>query len=76
MDSSDEEQNNRWSNRNHMCVFLEEKYEENRDFLSDFRKERFQEFYDKYGDQDKNLMKIIKDEVDVTIINGYNEIHK
>ena len=59
-----------------ICVFLEEKYEENKDFLSDFRKERFQEFYDKYGDQDKNLMKNIKDEVDITLINGSNEIHK
>jgi len=59
-----------------ICVFLEEKYEENKDFLSDFRKERFKEFYDKYGDQDKHLMKIMKDEVDITLINGSNEIHK
>ena len=59
-----------------ICVFLEEKYDENKDFLSEFRKERFQEFYDKYGDQDKILMKNIKDEVDVTLINGSNEIHK
>ena len=59
-----------------ICVFLEEKYDENKDFLSDFRKERFQEFYDKYGDQEKTLMKNIKDEVDVTLINGSNEIHK
>jgi hypothetical protein len=59
-----------------ICVFLEEKYEENKHFLSDFRKERFQEFYDKYGDQDKIVMKNIKDEVDITLINGSNEIHK
>jgi hypothetical protein len=58
-----------------ICVFLEEKYEENKDFLSEFRQERFQEFYDKYGDQDKNTMKHIKDEVDITLINGSNEIH-
>lgn len=59
-----------------ICVFLEEKYEENKDFLSEFRQERFQEFYDKYETQDKNTMKNIKDEVDITLINGSNEIHK
>ena len=59
-----------------ICVFLEEKYEENKEFLSEFRQERFQEFYDKYENQDKNTMKNIKDEVDITLINGTNEIYK
>lgn len=59
-----------------ICVLLEEKYEENKDSLSDFRQERFRDFQDKYETQDKDMIKNIKDEVDVTLLNGTKDIYK
>ena len=57
------------------CVLLEEKYQDNKNSISEFRQERFQQFQNKYVEQDKDMMKIIKDEVDITLINGTNEIY-
>ena len=55
---------------------LEEKYQDNKDSVSEFRQNRFRDFQDKYENQDKDMMKIIKDEVDLTVINGTEEIYK
>ena len=57
-------------------VLLEEKYQDNKDSVSEFRQNRFRDFQDKYENQDKEMMKIIKDEVDLTVINGTEEIYK
>jgi hypothetical protein len=57
-------------------VLLEEKYQDNKDSVSEFRQNRFRDFQDKYENQDKDIMKIIKDEVDLTVINGTEEIYK
>ena len=57
-------------------VLLEEKYQDNKDSVSEFRQNRFRDFQDKYENQDKDMMKIIKDEVDLTVINGTEEIYK
>ena len=57
-------------------VLLEEKYQDNKDSISEFRQERFEDFQNKYTQEDKCTMKIIKDEVDLTLINGTEKIYK
>ena len=55
---------------------LEEKYQDNKESISEFKQERFEDFQEKYADQDKDLMKTIKENVDIAIINGSNQLHK
>ena len=55
---------------------LEEKYQDNKDTISEFKQERFEDFQEKYCDQDKDLMKTIKDEVDIALLNGTGKLHK
>ena len=55
---------------------LEEKYQDNKDTISEFKQERFEDFQEKYADQDKDLMKTIKDEVDIALLNGTGKLHK
>jgi hypothetical protein len=52
-------------------VLLREKFEENKSCLSANQKERYNTY-----ENDKTLMKNIKSEVDITLINGTNEIYK
>ncbi len=52
-------------------VLLREKFEENKSCLSANQKERYNTY-----ENDKTLMKNIKSEVDITLINGTNEIFK
>jgi hypothetical protein len=55
---------------------LEEKYQDNKESISEFKQERFEDFQEKYADQDKDLMKTIKDEVDIALLNGTGKLHK
>ena len=55
---------------------LEEKYQDNKETIPEFKQERFEDFQEKYGEQDKDFMKNIKDQVDIAIINGSEQIHK
>ena len=55
---------------------LEEKYQDNKESISEFKQERFEDFQEKYCDQDKDLIKTIKENVDIAIINGSNQLHK
>ena len=55
---------------------LEDKYNDNKDSISEFKQGRFEDFQEKYNDQDKELMKNIKDQVDIAVINGSDQIHK
>lgn len=55
---------------------LEEKYNDNKDSIPEFKKERFEDFQHKYQENNKELMKNIKDDVDIAIINGTDKIHK
>ena len=55
---------------------LEDKYNDNKDGISEFKQERFEDFQEKYNNQEKELMKNIKDQVDIAVINGSDQIHK
>lgn len=49
---------------------LEMSYEENKDEMSEFNKERFEEFQNKFTQQDKETMKTTKKKVELAILNG------
>jgi len=55
---------------------LEENYQDNKETVSEFKQERFEVFQEKYADQDKDLMKTIKDDVDIALLNGTGKIYK
>jgi hypothetical protein len=55
---------------------LEEKYNENKECIPEFKQERFEDFQQKYESDERQLMKTIKDTVDITLINGTNHIYK
>jgi F0F1-type ATP synthase membrane subunit b/b' len=55
---------------------LDEKYTEKKESMSEKRKDRFENFQDKYENQEDDLMRNIKNDVDLTLINGTNNIHK
>ena len=55
---------------------LEEKYQDNKETVSEFKQERYEVFQEKYADQDKDLMKTIKDDVDIALLNGTGKIYK
>lgn len=54
---------------------LEEKYSDTKDSISTLKQEKFEEFQNKFGCEDKELLKNIKNDVDVTVINGTDKIY-
>lgn len=78
--------NNKWVTANKKKVIddviqksynlLDETYSDNKDVMSERRQERFESFQDKFEDQDDNLHRNIKNDVDLILINGTNEIYK
>ena len=55
---------------------LEEKYQDNKESMNDFKKERFENFQYKYENNDKELMRTMRDGVDIALINGTDKIHR
>ena len=55
---------------------LDDKYNDNKEDISDKRQERFDNFQDKFENEDESLRKNIKNDVDLLLINGTNEVHK
>ena len=55
---------------------LDETYTDNKDSLSEKRQERFENFQDKYEGDNEELLRNIKNDVDLILINGTNELHK
>ena len=55
---------------------LDEKYQDNKESISDFKQERFEDFQQKFQEEDKELVRTIKDEVDIALLNGTGHIHK
>jgi len=55
---------------------LEEKYQDNKESIPPFKQERFESFQEKYTNEDKQLMKNIKNDVDVAVLNGTENIYK
>jgi hypothetical protein len=51
---------------------LDEKYSENKEDISEKRQERFQNFQEKYEQADEELIRNIKNDVDLLLINGTN----
>jgi hypothetical protein len=74
--------NNKWVTANKKKVIddviqksydlLDEKYTENKDDISEKRQERFQNFQEKYEQADEELLRNIKNDVDLLLINGTN----
>lgn len=55
---------------NNGYTILDDTYEDNKEKLSDFKREVFENFQKKYLDQDKQTHKQLKTEVEMLIING------
>ena len=55
---------------------IDEKYVENKKSISEKVQERFENFQEKYENDDKEIHRNIKNDVDLIIINGTNEVHK
>jgi hypothetical protein len=55
---------------------LDEKYQDSKEHFSDFKQERFEDFQQKFQVEDKDLIKIVKNEVDIAVLNGTDRIHK
>ena len=55
---------------------LEEKYQDNKASIPPFKQERFESFQEKYTNQDKELMRNVKDDVDIALLNGTETIYK
>jgi hypothetical protein len=55
---------------------LDEKFADNKDSISERRQGRFENFQDKYEDNDEETMRNMKNDVDLILINGTNEVHK
>ena len=78
--------NNKWVTANKKKVIddviqksydiLDEKYNDNKEEISDKRKERFENFQEKFENEDESLRKNMKNDVDLLLINGTNEVHK
>ena len=75
--------NNKWVTANKKKVIddviqksydlLDEKYTDNKDDISEKRQERFQNFQEKYEQADEELLRNIKNDVDLLLINDTNE---
>jgi hypothetical protein len=78
--------NNKWITANkkqviddviqHSYNILDEKYGDNKETMSEKRQERFENFQNKYETEDEELIRNIKNEVDLTLINGTNNVHR
>ena len=78
--------NNKWVTANKKQVIddviqnsynlLDEKFADNKDSISERRQGRFENFQDKYEDNDEETMRNMKNDVDLVLINGTNELHK
>jgi hypothetical protein len=55
---------------------LDEKFADNKESISERRQGRFENFQDKYEDNDEETMRNMKNDVDLILINGTNEVHK
>ena len=55
---------------------LDNSYTDNKDSMSDKQQERFDNFQEKYENEDESLHRSMKEEVDLVLINGTNEVHK
>ena len=54
---------------------LGDKYSENIEDINELKQERFGNFQKKYNDEDKDLLRELKEEVNMKVINGSKEIH-
>uniref|UniRef100_A0A6C0CLU0 C2H2-type domain-containing protein n=1 Tax=viral metagenome TaxID=1070528 RepID=A0A6C0CLU0_9ZZZZ len=57
-------------------IILDETYTDNKDSISERRQERFDNFQNKFENKDETLHRNIKNDVDLLVINGTNELHK
>lgn len=53
-----------------------QKYSDNKDKIKDSKQSQFENFQMKYEDQDAETLRTLKSDVDITLINGTNKIHK
>ena len=78
--------NNKWVTANKKEVIdnviqnsyhlLDEKFIDNKDTITQKRQERFENFQEKFQEEDEEIMKNIKNQVDLILINGTNNVHK
>lgn len=78
--------NNKWVTANKKQVIdnviqnsyylLDEKFIDNKDTMTQKRQERFENFQEKFQEEDEEIMKNIKNQVDLVLINGTNNVHK
>jgi len=54
---------------------IEEKYTDNKEHISERKQERFENFKKKFDEEDKELIKDIKDDINISLINGTTNIH-
>ena len=54
---------------------LEEKYNDSKEAITTLKQEKFEEFQTRFEEDDKELLKNIKKDVDLTVINGTNKIY-
>ena len=54
---------------------IEEKYIDNKDSITERKQERFENFKQKFDEDDKELIKDIKDDINLSLINGTTKIH-
>ena len=55
---------------------LDNSYSDNKDSISDKQQERFDNFQEKYENEDDTIHRSMKEDVDLVLINGTNEVHK
>jgi heptaprenylglyceryl phosphate synthase len=55
---------------------LDNSYTDNKESMSDKHQERFDNFQEKYENEDDTIHRSMKEEVDLVLINGTNEVHK
>tara|TARA_B100000035_G_C21033250_1_gene569496 strand:+ start:2920 stop:3786 length:867 start_codon:yes stop_codon:yes gene_type:complete len=53
-----------------------QKYSDNKEKIKDSKQSQFENFQMKYEDQDAETLRTLKSDVDITLINGTNKIHK
>jgi hypothetical protein len=54
----------------HGYNILDEKYPDNKKYLSTNRQSNFEIFQDKFDNEDKDLLKQVKTDVELTVLNG------
>jgi hypothetical protein len=53
-----------------------QKYSDNKDKIKSSKQGQFENFQVKFGDQDEGVVKTLKSDMDLTLINGTNKIYK